>query len=67
MNLHDLIEQYIVFQQLLGLTFRSTARTLRAFTRAIGPKVDIIDVRPKKSKTCEVTLESESVIAHPVC
>jgi integrase/recombinase XerD len=48
MNLQILIEQYITFQQSLGLPFRANAKALRRFCRANGPRVDIAAVRPKQ-------------------
>jgi len=48
MNLHQLIEQYIAFQQSLGNAFLTEARTLRAFGRTIGVKARIADVRPRQ-------------------
>jgi len=48
MKLQTLVEQYITFQQSIGLPFRANAKALRAFCRAIGSRVDIADVRPKQ-------------------
>jgi site-specific recombinase XerD len=48
MNLHQLIEQYIAFQQSLGTAFLTDARILRAFGRTIGVKTRIAEVRPQQ-------------------
>ena len=45
MTLSTLIEQYIAFRQSLGTQFRNNAATLRAFGRAIGPRVKMTAVR----------------------
>lgn len=45
MNLHQLIEQYVTFRRSLGERFDTHNSTLRAFCRAIGPTVDVADVR----------------------
>jgi integrase len=45
MNLQRLIEQYISFQQSLGLSFTSEAFILRAFGRARGVRASIASVR----------------------
>jgi integrase/recombinase XerD len=45
MNLQRLIEQYISYQQLLGVPFRSEAYVLRAFGRARGARASISGVR----------------------
>ena len=45
MNLHELIEQYVTYRRSLGERFDTNNRTLRAFCRAIGPTVDVTEVR----------------------
>ena len=45
MNLQHLIEQYISYQQSLGLSFITNAGILRAFGRARGPRASIASVR----------------------
>ena len=45
MNLQRLIEQYISFQQSLGVTSVRDAETLRAFGRACGPRANVANVR----------------------
>jgi integrase/recombinase XerD len=47
MNLQQIIEQYITFQQSLGTAFLTDARILRAFGRSRGAKARITDVRPR--------------------
>jgi site-specific recombinase XerD len=47
MTLHQIIEQYITFQQSLGTAFLTDARILRAFGRSRGAKARIADVRPR--------------------
>lgn len=47
MNLQQIIEQYIMFQQSLGTAFLTDARILRAFGRSRGAKTRIADVRPR--------------------
>ena len=47
MNLQQIIEQYITFQQSLGTAFLTDARILRAFGRNRGTKARIADVRPR--------------------
>src|SRR5947209_6478619 len=41
MKLQPLIEQYVVFRQVLGARFRSTAKILRAFGRDLGPETEV--------------------------
>jgi site-specific recombinase XerD len=43
-KLKQLIEQYIVFRQMLGASFKTNANYLRAFVRAIGAKSNVADV-----------------------
>lgn len=45
MNLKQLIEQYVAFRQSLGERFKSNAKILRAFARAIGEAAAVADVR----------------------
>ena len=45
MNLQRLIEQYISFQQSLGMSFTTEAITLRAFSRARGVRASVASVR----------------------
>jgi len=45
MNLQRLIEQYISFQQSLGLAFVTNAYWLRVFCRVCGPRVNVAGVR----------------------
>jgi len=45
MNLQRLIEQYISFQQSLGMSFITDAITLRAFGRARGARASVASVR----------------------
>jgi integrase/recombinase XerD len=61
MNLQRLIEQYIAFQQSLGVSFLTDALILRAFGRARGVRVRVADVRPQQveaflGKTQPVTI-----------
>ena len=51
MNLQRLIEQYISFQQSLGLAFIKDARRLRAFCRVCGPRANVADVRVRHVDT----------------
>lgn len=46
MNLQLLIERYIEFQETLGSPFVTNAIVLRAFSRAMGKKAHVRDVRP---------------------
>jgi integrase/recombinase XerD len=48
MKLQQLIEQYIAFQQSLGMAFVTDAITLRAFGRALGVRASVGDVRPQQ-------------------
>src|SRR6185369_9369641 len=45
MKLRKVIERYIVLQQSLGMRFRSSAYVLRAFSRAVGARIEIARVR----------------------
>ena len=47
MNLIQLIEQYVAFQQSLGTAFLTDASILRAFGRALGAKTRLGDIRPR--------------------
>lgn len=47
MNLHSLIDQFIVYRQSLGEQWPSYCH-LRGFDRFIGPNVDVADVSPKQ-------------------
>jgi integrase/recombinase XerD len=47
MNLQQIIEQYITFQQSLGTAFLTDARILRAFGRSCGANTRIAEVRPR--------------------
>lgn len=47
MNLQRLIEQYIAFQQSLGVAFLTDAGILRAFGRTLGSKARMADIRPR--------------------
>lgn len=51
MNLHQLIEQYIVYRKSLGEIQGSNACTLRAFGRAIGATANAADVRAEQVVT----------------
>lgn len=48
MNLHRLIEQYVIFRKSLGERCVSNARALRAFGRAIGMDADVTEVRAEQ-------------------
>ena len=41
------VTQYVRFRQATGTDFRSTARLLNAFCRAVGPDIDITEVSPE--------------------
>jgi integrase/recombinase XerD len=61
MKLQCLIDRYIAFQQSLGTAFLTDAQILRAFSRALGAKARIADVRPQQveaflGKTRPVTI-----------
>jgi integrase/recombinase XerD len=49
MNLQQLIERYVSYRQALGERFHSNAAILRAFGRAIGPGVEVGDVRAEQT------------------
>jgi integrase/recombinase XerD len=51
MNLQQLIERYINYRQALGERFHSNAAILRAFGCAIGPLVEVGDVRAEQIGT----------------
>lgn len=44
MTLHEVVTQYVVYRQAAGADFRATARLLNAFSRAVGPDIEITDV-----------------------
>ena len=48
MRLQELIECYITYRRALGNRFKTNANHLRAFGRAIGPRVTITGVRPEQ-------------------
>jgi integrase/recombinase XerD len=48
MNLQMICQQYVAFRKTLGDRFVVNGNQLKAFCRAIGPKIDIADVSPEK-------------------
>ncbi len=47
MRLRTAINQYISFRQSLGTCFRTNSERLNAFVRAVGPSVNLPDVKPE--------------------
>ena len=48
MKLHMICQQYAAFRQTLGEHFVTNGRYVKAFSRAMGPSIDIADVSSKK-------------------
>lgn len=51
MKLHTLVTQYIAFRESFGEDFRSSARLLRQFSRAMGTELEANAVQPERVKT----------------
>src|SRR5690349_8144112 len=51
MKLQTICERYAAFRKTLGERFETNGRQLKAFCRAMGQNIDIVDVAPKKVNT----------------
>jgi hypothetical protein len=51
MKLSEVVASYVAHKQSMGMRFRTEARTLKSFCRAMG-EVNIQQVKPDRVKTC---------------
>jgi hypothetical protein len=62
MKFQTVCERYAAFRQNLGERFEVNGRKLKAFCRAMGPHIDIVDVSPENVNTFQVGAQLKSLV-----